>query len=154
MEDINKIAGSIDNLSALISSNLDKINESSVKSASDPDAIFALKDELISLTQITASLNTLRTQLNLLTINDYELLYVNNCILPLIQILSQLSNTSSLIMATVQLLNDSTTTKRKTSKLKKVEKTAYKILEQINCIYPILECRIYNFINNMCKCDD
>ena len=46
MEDINKIANSIDNLSELISSSLDKINESSTKSASDPTAIFSLKDEL------------------------------------------------------------------------------------------------------------
>lgn len=154
MEDINKIANSIDNLSELISSSLDKINESSTKSASDPTAIFSLKDELISLTQITTSLNRLRTQLNLLTLNDYEALYMNNCILPLLQILSQLSTTSSLVMETVELLNNSTTTKRKTAKLKKFEKTAYKILEQINCVYPMLECRVYNFINTMCKCDD
>ncbi|WP_346931279.1 hypothetical protein [Clostridium sp.] len=154
MEDISKIATSIDNLSALISSSLDKINESSTESASDPSTLLSLKDELLSLTEITTSLNALRTQLNLLTLNDYEALYVANCISPLLQILSQLSSDSSFIMATVDLLNNSTTTKRKTAKLKKSEKTAYKILEQINCAYPILECRIYNFINNICRCDD
>lgn len=154
MDDITKIANSIDNLSALISSNLDKINESSAASASDPNAIISLSDELLSLTEITTSLNILRTQLNLLTLNDYESLYIANSILPLLQILSQLSTTSSYIMTTSQLLNNSTTTKRKTSKLKKVEKTTYKMLEQINCVYPVLECRIYNLINNMCKCDD
>ena len=154
MEDITKIANSIDNLSALISSNLDKINESSAASASDPNAIISLSDELLSLTEITTSLNILRTQLNLLTLNDYESLYIANSILPLLQILSQLSTTSSYIMTTAQLLNNSTTTKRKTSKLKKVEKNTYKMLEQINCVYPVLECRIYNLINNMCTCDD
>lgn len=154
MEDISKIATSIDNLTALISSSLDKINESSSESASDPSTLLSLKSELLSLTEITTSLNVLKTQLNLLALNDYESLYVANCISPLLQILIQLSNTSYLTMGTTQLLNNSTITKRKTSKLKKAEKTAYKILEQINCVYPVLECRIYNFINNICNCED
>ncbi len=154
MEDISQIATSIDNLTALISSSLDKINESSSASASDSDTLLSLKSELLSLTEITTSLNVLRTQLNLLSLNDYEALYMTNCILPLLQILTQLSNTSSFIMASIQLLNNSTTTKRKTSKLRKVEKTAYKILEQINCVYPIVEDRIYNFVNNICNCKD
>lgn len=154
MEDISQIATSIDNLTALISSSLDKINESSSASASDSDTLLSLKGELLSLTEITTSLNVLRTQLNLLSLNDYEALYMTNCILPLLQILTQLSNTSSFIMASIQLLNNSTTTKRKTSKLRKVEKTAYKILEQINCVYPIVEDRIYNFVNNICNCED
>jgi hypothetical protein len=154
MEDISQIATSIDNLTALISSSLDKINESSSASASDSDTLLSLKSELLSLTEITTSLNVLRTQLNLLSLNDYEALYVTNCILPLLQTMYQLSSTSSFIMASTQLLNNSTTTKRKTSKLKSIEKTSYKILEQINCIYPIVEDRIYNFVNNICNCED
>ncbi len=171
MNDIDEIIKSINNLTSLIGSKLDEIIQNSDTSSgttsdtasgttsdttsdtsSDSSSILtAINDDLTSLNEIIKNINTLKTQLNLLKLNDYEALYTANCLSPLLQITNSLAITSTSIMSTTQLLNNSNTTKRKTSKIKRSEKTVYNILEQINCIYPILECRIYNFINNICN---
>lgn len=170
-ENIKEIADSINNLSSLIEHSLENLNkithdsmntsiassntsidlsEASTDTSTTDSLLPIVASELSSLAQITTSLNTLKTQLNFLKLNDYEILYVANCISPLLQIIQQLSSTSSFIMTSTQLLNNSTTTKRKSPKIKRSEKTAYKILEQVNCVYSVLECRIYTLINDIC----
>ncbi|MEG2657673.1 MAG: hypothetical protein RSA29_18490 [Clostridium sp.] len=181
-DNMKKISDSIDSLSSLLESNLEKLNDLSMNSYNNPlddslgcsntstnipnipplvstassqapnnsSLLSIVDDDLTSLARIATSLNVLKTQLNFLQFNDYELLYVANCVTPLLQIMRELSSISSFIMTSTQFLNNSTTLKRKTGKLKKNEKTVYKILDQINCMYPILECRIYNLINNIC----
>ncbi len=109
-----------------------------------------IQSQLTSLLDLVTSINSLKAQVNLLSFNNYEITYMANCVTPLTIALVQLSTISASIMATTQLLNASTTTKRKTAKLKKSEKTVYSILQQINCIYPIIECRLYELINQIC----
>lgn len=147
------------NLQLLYSESSDSKEEDSNKNAllnnaTDKDILTSvdIQESLTSLLTIITSINSIKNQLNILKFNTYEKVFVENCIAPFLIALVQLSSVCSSVMGATQLLNVSTTTKRKTSKIKKSEKTAYKILEQINYIYPIVECRLYELLNESCNC--
>jgi len=134
-----------------INSKLDKIN-SILSSTQTTTADFDINKELTELLAQVTTLNGLKNQLNELPFNTFEKIYVENCIAPLLSVLYQLSIAAASFKDTSQSLSASTTTRRKTHKIKKYEKTTYDMMDQINCLYDLLEPKIYNFIEIICKC--
>lgn len=137
-----------------INSKLDSINNILAKTSdnstigSDTTALEDLKGILEYITTI----NALKNQLNELPFNTFEKIYVENCITPTLTVFYQLCIAAASFKDTAQSLSLSTTTKRKTHKIKDYEKTTYEIMDQIQCLYDILEHRIYDFIKVLCKC--
>ncbi|EQB89225.1 hypothetical protein J2Z44_003931 [Clostridium punense] len=137
-----------------INSKLDSINNILAKTSdnstigSDTTALEDLKGILEYITTI----NALKNQLNELPFNTFEKIYVENCITPTLTVFYQLCIAAASFKDTAQSLSLSTTTKRKTHKIKDYEKTTYEIMNQIQCLYDILEHRIYDFIKVLCKC--
>jgi len=137
-----------------INSKLDSINNILTKTSdnstigSDTTALEDLKGILEYITTI----NALKNQLNELPFNTFEKIYVENCITPTLTVFYQLCIAAASFKDTAQSLSLSTTTKRKTHKIKDYEKTTYEIMDQIQCLYDILEHRIYDFIKVLCKC--
>lgn len=141
------------NLYTDINNKLDSINNMLAKSdtsimESDTTALDELKGTLEYITTI----NALKNQLNELPFNTFEKIYVENCITPTLTVFYQLCIAAASFKDTAQSLSLSTTTKRKTHKIKDYEKTTYEIMDQIQCLYDILEHRIYDFIKVLCKC--
>lgn len=142
------------NLYTDINSKLDSINNMLAKTSdnstmgSDTTALEDLKGILEYITTI----NALKNQLNELPFNTFEKIYVENCITPTLTVFYQLCIAAASFKDTAQSLSLSTTTKRKTHKIKDYERTTYEIMDQIQCLYDILEHRIYDFIKVLCKC--
>lgn len=134
-----------------INSKLDKIN-SILSSTQTATTNLDLNKELTELLAQVTTLNGLKNQINELPFNTFEKIYVENCIAPLLSVFYQLSIAAASFKDTAQSLSLSTTTRRKTHKIKKYEKTTYEIMDQITCLYNLLEPKIYNFIEIICKC--
>jgi len=134
-----------------INSKLDKINSILNSTQTTTEELDITKELTELLAQVT-TLNGLKNQLNELPFNTFEKIYVENCIAPLLTVFYQLSIAAASFKDTSQSLSLSTTTRRKTHKIKKYEKTSYDIMDQITCLYNLLEPRIYNFIEIICKC--
>jgi hypothetical protein len=134
-----------------INSKLDTINKllsNNSTSSSETSETGIFEDLLGHITTI----NSLKIQINELPFSPFERIYVENCITPLLTIFYQLAISAASFKDTAQSLSLSTTTKRKTHKIKRYEKTTYEIMDQINCIHDILQDRIYDFIEIICKC--
>ncbi|MEG0775521.1 hypothetical protein [Clostridium sp.] len=134
-----------------INSKLEAINKLLINnSTSSPETSETgiLKDLLGQITTI----NSLKLQINELPFSPFERIYVENCINPLLTIFYQLAISAASIKDTSQSLSLSTTTKRKTHKIKRYERTTYELMDQIDCIHDILKDRIYDFIEIICKC--
>jgi hypothetical protein len=112
----------------------------------------SLNADLEEMLKYVTTINSLKLQINELPFSPFERIYVENCINPLLTIFYQLAISAASFKDTAQSLSLSTTTKRKTHKIKKYERTTYEIMDQINCIHGILEHRIYDFIEIICKC--
>jgi len=141
------INNKLDSINKLLSTHND--NSSNNTDNSSPTSVL---DSLNSVLQHVTTINALKNQLNELPFNTFEKVYVENCITPALTVLYQLVISAASFKDTAQSLSLSTTTKRKTHKIKDYEKTTYEIMDQIQCIYDILEHRINDFIKILCQC--
>jgi hypothetical protein len=147
---ISSLAGNKEILNE-VSSNLDSITKlltpkPSTTSTTDINA------ELTTILTYVTNINLLKNQLTQLPFNPFERIYVENCITPLLTIFYELAIAAASYKDTSQSLSNSTTTRRKTHKIKKYERTTYRMMDQITCLYDLLDDRICDFINIICKC--
>lgn len=134
-----------------VNSNLDSINKILTQNASTTSTT-DINTELTKILTYVTTINSLKNQLNELPFNPFEKIYVENCINPILTVFYQLAITAASYKDTSQSLSNSTTTRRKTHKIKKYERTTYKMMDQITCLYDLLDDRICDFINIICKC--
>lgn len=134
-----------------VNSNLDSINKLLTQNASTTSTT-DINTELTKILTYVTTINSLKNQLNELPFNPFEKIYVENCINPILTVFYQLAITAASYKDTSQSLSNSTTTRRKTHKIKKYERTTYKMMDQITCLYDLLDDRICDFINIICKC--
>lgn len=141
------INNKLDSINKLLNANNDKTSNNTGNGSST-----SVLDSLNSVLQHVTTINALKNQLNELPFNTFEKIYVENCITPALTVLYQLVISAASFKDTAQSLSLSTTTKRKTHKIKDYEKTTYEIMDQIQCIYEVLEPRINDFIKILCQC--
>lgn len=134
-----------------VSSKLDSITKSLTTKASTTSTT-DINAELTTILTYVTNINLLKNQLTQLPFNPFERIYVENCITPLLTIFYELAIAAASYKDTSQSLSNSTTTKRKTHKIKKYERTTYRMMDQITCLYDLLDDRICDFINIICKC--
>lgn len=139
-EVVNEVNNKLDSITKLLTPT------TSTTSTTDINA------ELSTILTYVTNINLLKNQLTQLPFNPFERIYVENCITPLLTVFYELAITAASYKDTAQSLSNSTTTRRKTHKIKKYERTTYKMMDQITCLYDLLEDRIYDFINIICKC--
>lgn len=110
----------------------------------------SINDMLVKLLEFVTTLNGLKNQLTYLPFNPFNKIYVENCIQPIMSIQVNLTSASSAYLASSKLLSVSTVVKRKTYKIRKYEKAAYRMMDLSNCVNSVLEKRINRFIYINC----
>lgn len=110
----------------------------------------SINDMLVKLLEFVTTLNGLKNQLTYLPFNPFKKIYVESCLDPIMSIQVNLTSASSAYMSASRLLAFSTVVKRKTYKIRKYEKAAYRMIDLSNCVNSVLEKRINRFIYINC----